>query len=195
MTATIPRSHAAPPTRSRSRLRVGIAVTAVLVIAAVAGYTIWSGASADPRRYPDEGNALAVPAAPGSMDDALRLFGLSLPCGTSDVRYRDDKPVVGSGGTLHLRFATSRICLGDFLGGINLSAQSLHEARPGDPGFPFAAQDRADYAEDFGWSFDPARRYSWQVTQSSKLVQTTLVVDGSQQRPVVYLVADRSEPE
>jgi hypothetical protein len=193
MTATIPHSHAAPTTRSR--LRVGIAVTAVLVIAAVAGYTIWSGASVDPRRYPDEGNALAVPAAHGSMEDALRLFGLSLPCGTSDVRYRDDKPVVGSGGTLHLRFATSRSCLGDFLGGIKLGAQSLRQASPGDPGFPFAAQDRADYAEDFGWSFDPAQRYSWQVTQSSELVQTTVVVDGSPQRPVVYLVADRSEPE
>jgi hypothetical protein len=194
MTATIYRSHAASAPR-RSRLRVGLTLTAVLVLAAVAGYTIWSRAAADPRRYPDEGNALAVPAAQGSMEDALKLFGIALPCDSAGVRYRDDQPVVGSGGTLHLRFETSQRCFGEFLGTVNLTPGTLRLAMPDDAAFPFAAMDRLVYAADFGWKFHQGQSYSWQVTQSSELVQTSIVADTSKPRPVVYLVADRSEPE
>jgi hypothetical protein len=172
-----------------------MAVTAVLVLAGAVGYMIWSSASADSRRYPNSGNALAVPAAHGSMEDALALFGIAAPCDATDVGYRDDRPVVGSGGTLHLRFSTSKACLGTFLKGLKTTAPALRHSTPADAVFPFAGQDRATYAEDFGWTFTTNRPYAWQVTQSSQLVQSTVVIDDGGTRPVVYLVADRSEPE
>jgi hypothetical protein len=192
MTTTAPRHRSAA---RPSRLRLGATLTAVLVLAGVAGYTIWSRAGADPHRYPDEGNALAVPAAPGSMTEALNVFGLRLPCDAVDPRYRDDKPVIGSGGTLHLRFATSKPCLGDFLRDLKLTVGALRRSKPGDVTFPFAEMDRTTYAADFGWQFSRVHTYAWQVTESTELVQSTIVIDDSAAQPVVYLVADRSEPE
>jgi hypothetical protein len=181
--------------RSPRLRRTVIWVAAVAVLAGLAGYALVQGLPADPRRYPDPPGTFAVAGSSSSLDDAITSYGLRLPCEATDVGYRDDRPVIGDGGTMHVRLATTEKCLAKFLRDHGIAPSSLKRTSPTDGSFPFAEADRAAYADEFGWAFEPTRRYTWQVRALSPAVQLTVVTDElAGPGPVVYLVADRIQP-
>lgn len=169
-----------PRDRHRRRAIATVVVAALLVCCLIVQPWTWLSSAVqgagDSRQYPHADGALHISLGDDDLEtDLLPHYGLTLPCGASDLRYGNLQEPISQ---LYLKFRAPAGCVDDF--------RHRHDLTP------TRAGERLSGVPD---------EYDWHICSSAALYSgessgnhINLVVDGDPTTPTVYLVITRSGP-
>lgn len=162
----------------------GCAITAVtgvsvLLLSVLAVY-LWWGDTRDYDRF------AMVTYGDGSLETVLTRYQVRLPDDVAELRFHDDESLVGSEGTLYLRFEIPVGDLAGFLHGLHMGAD-LKRGTPADWGVDYAFT--RDMARGYGWRFDRSgQTWLWGVADASPSLRFSVVIEPHGTSDTVYLV-------
>ncbi|MFD5635771.1 hypothetical protein ACFWJM_16760 [Streptomyces sp. NPDC127077] len=158
------------------------------IFSASLGPVLGFGYSVDPRDYDRSGDGVA--SGDGSLEAVLAHYEIAMPCLATGVRFYDSESLVGSEGTLGLRFDTSRACFESFArdAGLSLNSGSVHTWQADDE-----FDSRAflgDAAQGHGWDFPVSHTYLWGEYTASDAVSVQVTVDRQVSGDTAYLIGE-----